>query len=164
MTFSLINLFSLKCLEESGGIGWKFHEFGVNQKIKKNVLSFVMSHLGNLTHETAILSSAMFRIVVGHGRGWPITVVVLLYFVMWDVSFRNVSLDPISAPGTLGIDAFDSFVFACKVFMEGWGLPNCTACRILVPQLGIKPRASAERALSRSHWITREFPGFEIFF
>lgn len=42
-------------------------EFGVNQKIKKNVLSFVMSHLGNLICEAAILSSAKFSIVVGRG-------------------------------------------------------------------------------------------------
>lgn len=44
-------------------------EFGVNQKIKKNVLSFVMSHLGNLICAAAILSSAVLSIVVGHGRG-----------------------------------------------------------------------------------------------
>lgn len=91
-----------ECFEESGGVGWKCHEFGVNQKIEKSVLPFVMSQLGNLICETAVLSSAMFCIVVGHGRGWPITVVVLLYFVMWDVSFRNASLDPSFSPRYIG--------------------------------------------------------------
>ena len=118
-------------------------EFGVNQKIKKNVLSFFMSHLGNLICAAAILSSAVLSIVVGHGRGWPIRVVVWLYFVIRDVSFRNSSLDPSFSPWYIGNSCLWSFVFTYKVFVEGWGLLSCTACRILVQTQGPSRESTA---------------------
>ena len=39
-----------------------------------------------------------------------------------------------------------------------------SACRILVPQLGIEPRPSADTAQSPNHWTTREFPSTFFFF
>ena len=36
--------------------------------------------------------------------------------------------------------------------------PCCVACRILVPQPGIKPVLSALEARSPNHWTAREFP------
>ena len=37
--------------------------------------------------------------------------------------------------------------------------PFCEACRILVPQPGIKPTPPALEVWILNHWITREFPG-----
>ena len=36
--------------------------------------------------------------------------------------------------------------------------PHCTACRILVPQAGIKPSRPATDAWSPNHWTSRDFP------
>ena len=37
-------------------------------------------------------------------------------------------------------------------------LSDCTACRILVPQPGIKPTPPAVEGQSLNHWISREVP------
>ena len=57
-----------------------------------------------------------------------------------------------------------TFVSFCKkLAFGGWGL-HLSACGILVPQPGIKPRALAVRALSLNYWTTREFPKLAFFF
>ena len=38
--------------------------------------------------------------------------------------------------------------------------PQCTTCRILVPQAGIESSPSAVKAPSPNHWTTREFSRF----
>ena len=58
---------------------------------------------------------------------------------------------------------YESGVFQPPAF---WG-PHCVACRILVPQPGIKSMPPAVEAWSLNHWSAREIPShyfFECFF
>ena len=48
------------------------------------------------------------------------------------------------------------FLFlVCFLF---WGGPHGTACRILIPQLGIEPAPPAVEAQSLNHWTASEVP------
>ena len=53
-----------------------------------------------------------------------------------------------------------SFFFFFKIYVISINLflAYCTACGILVPQLGIKPTPPALEAGSLNHWITSEVP------
>ena len=46
----------------------------------------------------------------------------------------------------------------CKLWVFWRRGARCTACRILVPQPGIEPRARAVKVQSPNHWTARELP------
>ena len=49
-------------------------------------------------------------------------------------------------------------VFHNNLLFNFFFLIRCVACRILVPQPGIKPEPPAVEVLSPNHWTSREFP------
>ena len=51
-------------------------------------------------------------------------------------------------------------MFLLFCFVSVWFWPRCVACRILVPQLGIKPVPPTLGARSLNHWTAREAPSF----
>ena len=52
--------------------------------------------------------------------------------------------------------------FLSFFFLQGGGWLCCMACRILIPQPGIKLRALAMEILNPNHWTAREFPTFRF--
>ena len=85
----------------------------------------------------------------------PLNVPPLLRRTVWHMTSVNQHLSP---PKILSVWCY-FFTFSLKFF---WGLYH-TACRILVPRLGIDPVAPVMKAQSFNHLTTREMSLLYLF-
>ena len=84
---------------------------------------------------------------------------IFFYVVFWMVLLNLFYLGFILVHGVKQGPRFT--FFRNRLFSFFW--PDHTACRILVPQPGIKPWPMAMKALSPNHQTTKEFLGIGIF-